>query len=54
MDNGFGYVPSTAQLKEKDLYSTTDIKKKAYWPKYTKAVDAVNHMTGKEVGNVQV
>ena len=54
MDSGFGYVPSIVQLKEKGLYTTTVIKKKAYWPKYTKAVDAVNHMAGKEVGTVKV
>ncbi len=30
MDSGFGYIPSIVQLKEKALYSTTVIKKKAY------------------------
>ena len=54
MDSGFGYIPSLVQLKEKGLCATTVIKKKAYWPKYTKAIDDVNHMAGKEVGQVQV
>ncbi len=54
MDSGFGYIPSVVQLKEKGLYATTVIKKKTYWPKYTKAIDAVNHMAGMEVGQVQV
>ena len=54
MDSGFGYVPSVFQLKEKGSYTTTGIKKKAYWPKYTKAIEAVNHMAGKEVGTVKV
>jgi len=54
MDSGFGYVPSVVQLKEKGLYATTVIKKKAHWPKYTKAADAVDHMAGKDVGQVRV
>ena len=41
MDSGIGYVPSVVQLKGKGLFSTTVIKKKAYWPKYTKATEAV-------------
>ena len=54
MDSGFRHVSSVIQLKEKDLYSITVIKKKIYCLKYTKAVDVLNHMAGKEVGTVQV
>ena len=54
MDSGFGYVPSVVQLREKGLYSTTVIKKKAHWPKFTKANEAVEHMCDKDVGTLCV
>ena len=54
MDSGFGYVASMVQLKAKGLFATTVIKKKRFWPKYTKAIDAVNEMDGKEVGTMKV
>ena len=54
MDCGLRYVPSVVQLKEKGLFSTTVIKKKAHWPKFTKANEAVDHMKGKDVCTIQV
>ena len=54
MDNGFGYVPSVVQLKEKGLFSSIVIKKKAHWPKFTKANEVVDHMIGKDVGTIRV
>jgi hypothetical protein len=50
----FGYVASMMKLKEKDLFATTMIKKKRFWPKYTKAIDAVNKMDGKDVRTIKV
>ena len=54
MDSGFGYVLSIIQVNEKCLNTTTVIKKNIYWPKYTKVIDAVSHMAGKEVDTVKV
>ncbi len=54
MDSEFGYIPSVVQLKERGLLSTTVIKKKAHWPKFTKANEAMDHMAGKDVGTIQV
>lgn len=54
MDSGFGYIPSVVQLKNLGLFLTTVIKKKAHWPQFSKAQEAVEHMSGKEVGTIQV
>ena len=54
LDSGFGYVPSVVQLKNQGLFSPAHIKKHAYWPKYTKAQEAVNEMSNREVGEVRV
>ena len=54
LDSGFGYVPSVIQLKAKGLFSTAYIKKHAYWPKYTKAQEAMDEMQGKDVGLISV
>ena len=54
LDSGFGYVPSVVQLKNKGLFSKAYIKKHVYWPKYTKAQEAVNEMSNQEVGEVRV
>lgn len=54
MDSGFGYIPSVVQLRAKELYSTTVIKKHAHWPKYTKAKEAVAEMQGRDVGSIRV
>ena len=53
MDSGFGYIPPVTQLKKK-VQIQLKLKKGTYWPKYTKAVDTVKFMAGKEVGNVEV
>ena len=54
MDSGFGYIPSVVRLREKGLFSTTVVKKHRYWPKYTKAKEAIAEMQGKEVGTIRV
>ena len=54
LDSGFGYVPAVVQLRNKGLYSTAYIKKHAFWPKYTRAQEAVDEMRSKEVGEVSV
>ena len=54
MNNGFRYMTSVVQLREKGLYSATVIKKKAHWPKFTKANEAVEYMCDKDVGTLCV
>ncbi len=52
LDLGFGYVPTVVELLKLGMFSTSFIKKKRGWPKYTRAEEVLSEINGKDVGTI--
>ena len=53
LDSGFGYLPSVKELLARGLYSTAVIKKRSHWPKGVPGQAILDHVHGRDVGDLQ-
>ena len=51
-DAGFCSIPALCQLKKRQVFASCLIKKKHYWPKFTKGGENEQHMAERPVGDI--
>jgi hypothetical protein len=51
-DAGFCSIPALCQLKKRSVFASCLIKKKNYWPKFTKGGENETHMAERPVGDI--
>lgn len=50
-DAGFASIPALCQLKKRGVFASCLLKKKKYWPKFSRGAENEAHMAGKNIGD---